>query len=141
VKQCSKCGIEKKEEKFNKQCNGKNGLRASCRDCTRKEHKIYNQTHKTNNANMYKSIKKYKMNNPEKIRAQNLLEYAVKKGRVKKERCKMCNAVNTEGHHDDYSKPYEVDWLCRQHHKERHWNNKHMENARFNDSKLYPASI
>nr|DAD85891.1 MAG TPA: hypothetical protein [Siphoviridae sp. ctGdK3] len=27
---------------------------------------------------------------------------------------------NLEAHHDDYSKPLQVRWLCRRHHKQLH---------------------
>jgi len=42
--------------------------------------------------------------------------------RIKMERkpCEVCNDVNSEAHHDDYSKPMEVRFLCSKHHKEHH---------------------
>jgi hypothetical protein len=32
----------------------------------------------------------------------------------------VCGNAATHAHHDDYSKPLEVRWLCRAHHSEHH---------------------
>lgn len=32
--------------------------------------------------------------------------------------CEVCGSVDTEKHHDDYSRPLAVRWLCRVHHLE-----------------------
>lgn len=57
---------------------------------------------------------------PEKMLARNLLNYAVKVGKIKRGNCEVCNKPNSQGHHDDYYKPLEVKWLCPLHHKEYH---------------------
>jgi hypothetical protein len=42
-------------------------------------------------------------------------------GLVKPERCEDCGAEgDVHGHHEDYAKPLEVDWLCRGCHGHRH---------------------
>lgn len=51
--------------------------------------------------------------------AQKKLQRAVKSGKVVKQQCEVCGA-DAEGHHDDYSKPLDVRWLCRKHHKALH---------------------
>ena len=45
---------------------------------------------------------------------------AVRKGTLIKLACEVCGNVKSQGHHEDYSKPLEVIWLCSVHHKERH---------------------
>ncbi len=48
--------------------------------------------------------------------AHGYIERALKKGTlIKPERCENCNTKTAylEAHHDDYSKPLEVRWLCR----------------------------
>jgi hypothetical protein len=53
-----------------------------------------------------------------KLRAKLKARRAVKRGQIKKQSCEVCDDPNTERHHDDYSKPYEVRWLCKKHHVE-----------------------
>lgn len=50
------------------------------------------------------------------------VKWAVKSGKLKRKPCEVCGKKRTEGHHDDYSKPLVVVWLCRKHHVERHKN-------------------
>lgn len=48
-----------------------------------------------------------------KYRARHQLWYAVKMGRVEKMPCRICGSADSQGHHDDYNKPLEADWLCQ----------------------------
>lgn len=41
-------------------------------------------------------------------------------GRLKRQRCEICSKWPADAHHDDYSKPLEVRWLCRSHHRQHH---------------------
>ena len=45
---------------------------------------------------------------------------AIKKGLLERKPCVVCGNEKVDGHHPDYSKPLEVIWLCRQHHKDIH---------------------
>lgn len=58
--------------------------------------------------------------NPEKVRARKELKLALNIGLVQKLPCRECGAEKVEGHHPDYSKPYDVVWLCTKHHNELH---------------------
>ena len=62
-----------------------------------------------------RSIARY----PEKQRARNLLTKAVRRGELKRQPCQWpgCGETKTEAHHTDYSKPLEVVWYCRPHHR------------------------
>jgi len=65
---------------------------------------------------------KSRKNNLEKRAVNEHLKRYVKKGLI--ERGSMCQDCNKEGkmeaHHIDYSKPLEVQWLCRRCHMKRH---------------------
>jgi len=43
----------------------------------------------------------------------------LKRGRLKRERCRVCGK-KAEMHHPDYGKPLRVKWLCRKHHLALH---------------------
>lgn len=58
--------------------------------------------------------------NLHKRRAQNLIAKAILKGKVVRKNCEVCGSEASEAHHDDYSKPFDVKWLCPKHHSERH---------------------
>lgn len=65
---------------------------------------------------------KYKQQHPDKYRAHRALEYAIRLGRIAKPKlCESCREKKRlEGHHNDYSKPLKVKWLCRHCHNETH---------------------
>lgn len=53
--------------------------------------------------------------------ARSYLNVYIKRGKVVRQPCEVCGATeNVEGHHHDYSKPLDVRWLCRRHHKDEH---------------------
>lgn len=53
-------------------------------------------------------------------RAGNRVGIAIKKGELVRQPCEVCGAAKTDAHHDDYSKPLDVRWLCRLHHFQHH---------------------
>lgn len=79
----------------------------------------YARTHKSGNetAVAYKSYAKY----PEKRAARLQVMLAKQKGILKERPCEVCFEFPTQAHHDDYTKPLEVRWLCGIHHKEHHY--------------------
>lgn len=46
--------------------------------------------------------------------------HAIKSGGLVKGVCEVCGSEDSRAHHDDYSKPLEVRWLCPLHHKALH---------------------
>lgn len=64
------------------------------------------------------NVKKWRENNPEKTKAQRIVFMAVRNKSLKKQPCKICGQIKAECHHEDYSKPLEVIWLCKKHHME-----------------------
>jgi hypothetical protein len=55
-----------------------------------------------------------------KYRAQLKARGAVRRGKLLRLPCEVCGELKSEAHHDDYTKPLEVRWLCRVHHREHH---------------------
>lgn len=44
----------------------------------------------------------------------------IKRGKLERGVCEVCESDKVEAHHDDYNKPLEVRWFCRKHHLEYH---------------------
>lgn len=44
----------------------------------------------------------------------------LERGKLERKPCEVCGEPETERHHDDYTKPLKVHWLCRYHHLARH---------------------
>jgi len=55
-----------------------------------------------------------------KVRARGIVRNRIWRGTMERQPCEICGESNSDAHHDDYSKPLNVRWLCRQHHKEVH---------------------
>lgn len=71
-----------------------------------------------------RNILNYKKRHKEKNAARCKLQYHVRVGNVIKPDVCSVNDDNCDGaihaHHDDYSKPLDVRWLCKNHHNEVH---------------------
>jgi len=58
---------------------------------------------------------------PEREAARRAVAIAVRAGRLVRGPCERCGmTTKVEGHHDDYSRPLDVRWLCSTHHDEVH---------------------
>lgn len=57
---------------------------------------------------------------PLKQKARAAVRHAIADGKLKREPCEQCREPKSQAHHDDYSKPFDVRWLCAKHHKEIH---------------------
>ncbi len=133
MKTCKKCKITKPLIEFqswlrkdvNKIC-----VRGSCRECIANYmvsfFKEKNPNYRINYSNKTKHktknyIKKWQEKNKEKLYAHWRVHELTRSGRLKKQPCEVCNtSIKVHAHHDDYSKPDEVRWLCQSHHKAYH---------------------
>jgi hypothetical protein len=65
-------------------------------------------------------------------RAANARSYAnvyQRRGKLKPRPCRRCGSKKAEKHHEDYSKPLEVTWLCRPCHTALHYERKYAHLA------------
>lgn len=149
-KECFKCGIVKPIDEFYKHKQMADGHLNKCKECTKldvfgrtpediekRKHRDRNRTNKAervikNRERINSDPEKRKMynqkrnewskrNNSKRL-AHGKLSRAVLKGTVKREyNCSKCGSDNkVEAHHEDYSKPLEVVWLCSKCHHARH---------------------
>lgn len=64
--------------------------------------------------------RQYRANNPEKVEAHAQTNAAIRDGDLVRQPCEQCGELKVDAHHDDYSKPLVVRWLCRSCHNEHH---------------------
>jgi len=130
-KRCSTCKETKPLDEFSREKRAKDGRRSQCKVCASALQKVYDQTEKrkaTKKAYFQTdkgkaAMARYKETNPEKIKAKDIVNNAIKAGKLSKPtECPRCgNSKNRiEGHHKDYSKPLEVEWLCQPCHLKEH---------------------
>lgn len=63
---------------------------------------------------------RYRLRHPGRKSARLTVHWALKLGILKRQPCEVCGFAKVEGHHDDYSKPLKVRWLCRKDHLDIH---------------------
>jgi hypothetical protein len=64
--------------------------------------------------------KEWQSRNPQKRAAQISVGNAIRDGQLLQQPCERCGNTDVHGHHEDYSRPLDVMWLCSKHHGERH---------------------
>ena len=91
-------------------------------DRIRKNDKEYQRIKRSENPGYKaKEYSEYRKKYPEKVKAQQTLNRAVKAGKIKKQPCYKCKETyRIQAHHPDYSKPLDVIWVCTLHHKPLH---------------------
>lgn len=67
--------------------------------------------------------RRYLARNPLKRKTHIAVGNAIRDGKLVKQPCEICQESKVQAHHDDYSKPLDVRWLCTKHHAEWHRNN------------------
>lgn len=149
MKKCKKCGETKGREEFYRHAKMADGLLSKCKTCTKRDvrenraRKIEyyrefdraraNLPHRVAARGAYaktpeglaagnRAKRAYNDRNPIKRAAHIATGNAIRDGRLKREPCEACGA-RAEAHHDDYSKPLDVRWLCPTHHAEWHKHN------------------
>lgn len=122
-KVCRDCGKEKAPSEFYVARHAADGLRPCCKSCDRAASKEWSRL---NPSKARAKRERHRARHPEKARARWTLHSAVAEGRiVKADACEDCgvffgDARKLHGHHEDYSKPLEVAWLCKDCHAARH---------------------
>jgi hypothetical protein len=66
--------------------------------------------------------RKWDLLNPQKRSAKVKVNNAIRDGKLTRLPCEVCGVPSSHGHHDDYSKPLDVRWLCPKHHTKEHLN-------------------
>lgn len=119
---CDKCGvdIEQKQQRGPKQ--------RTCNDCrSTKKSKYYSQwyaEHGRKRSGGYSvQIMEWRRQNPEKVAAHKIVAAALKGGHIiNPGQCSACGKISNylDAHHDDYTKPLNITWLCISCHRKKH---------------------
>lgn len=121
MKTCTQCKAEKENHDFPRNKKGLDGLDTWCKKCkaenNRERNREFPEKEKLKRR-QYRLSSKAKY--PEKRKARRKLYLAVKSGKLLRGDCSICGLPKAEAHHEDYSKPLDVIWLCRKHHKKLH---------------------
>ena len=139
-RECKKCKITKPLTSFNVRTGLKLDRAYFCKECSYQQEKDwlnrnlehnrqyrrnYYQLHKEEIRERHKKYMQTYLSNPEekiKNKARNTVSRAIKGGKLERLPCQKCGELKVQAHHEDYSKPLEVVWLCTIHHKEIHKN-------------------
>lgn len=147
TKVCFKCGIEKPLSEFYKHKQMADGHLNKCKSCNKSDvqknyrknidhYKLYdsvrneerrdyikekNDRYRENNQiDRTGSTRKYKEIHPERRAAHVKVGNAIRDGKLTKQPCEICGIEKVEAHHEDYSKPLDVMWLCKRCHEDWH---------------------
>ena len=110
---CLKDGYMNRCKLCEKECAREQRIKHS--KTVRKRGRKYYESH---HVELLKKCREYSNQYPERARARNTIKRMVKRGLLIPENC-FCG-IKGEGHHPDYSKPKEVIWICRRHHRRLH---------------------
>lgn len=112
-KKCTRCFSFKLVSEFFNYKSLYCGYSPWCKTCHREYKNITPGYRKKHNSKYWKKW-------PEKNKARCKVKVAIRNGSLKKQECCICGNLNTQAHHDDYSKPLDVKWVCTQHHQVFH---------------------
>lgn len=62
----------------------------------------------------------YRRANPLKRAAHQAVQTGIRNGSLVRQLCEGCRTEKTHAHHDDYTKPLEIRWLCHRCHMAAH---------------------
>jgi|TARA_R110000782_G_scaffold162405_1_gene254246 hypothetical protein len=141
MKTCNSCKTEKSVGDFGKRIASKDGLSAKCKVCQRVYDKarskdkcredarrIYAQTEE-GRLTTSKAKAEYRKRNPIKAKAHAVVSRSIRSGNLVRKPCEKCSKEPTHAHHDDYSEPLNIRWLCDFHHNKWHKENGSGKNA------------
>lgn len=144
MKICIRCGLPKEIVDFYHHPMMADGRLNKCKECCKTEAKKRRQEkldeiraydrergklpHRLANSQKYQrehlqqhfeANQKYFQKYPEKREAHYIVGNAIRDGKLIKQPCMECGSLDVEAHHDDYSKPLDVIWVCNKHHKQK----------------------
>lgn len=96
---CPECGIRPKQK-----------YHGYCRRCANKKHALWIRS---KGGQWAYAIAR---GNHHKMVARRYVMTMLQRGHITREPCEVCGKLKVQAHHDDYSNPLDIRWLCREHH-------------------------
>ncbi len=134
TKRCTLCKVEyaATTDNFHRHPVSPDGLKPRCKGCQcRAEADRYARMgperraaykanikawNMANGSRRYLITERYRKANPAKMRARDAVQRALRRGQITRHDCEACGSGGAQAHHDDYSRPLDVRWLCPAHH-------------------------
>jgi hypothetical protein len=134
MKTCIQCVQEKPSEEFYSHPKMADGRLNKCKTCC----KSYAKARRIEHPEIVRDIdrrktlqparkqwrveyqRKTRKQFPEKYLARTIVSNAIKCGKIARQPCVKCGAIDAQAHHPDYTQPLNVVWLCFAHHREIH---------------------
>lgn len=135
TKRCFKCGRRRPLVDYYPHSEMADGHLNKCKACTKRDARVnyratfekrcaYELARKLTPARLaqrHAARRKHRLDHPDRARARRAVTYAVRVGNLVRQPCANCGArANVQAHHHDYSKPLDVEWLCRPCHLNEH---------------------
>ncbi len=128
TKICGKCKQGKELSEFYQ--HKRDGYQSICKACKRELGRVYNKTphRKEYNRQKYQEwvdkggLQEYKQRPEikEKVLAIAKANQKKRSGKIIPQPCEVCGVDDAQMHHNDYSKPLAIRWLCQLHHTQEH---------------------
>lgn len=124
TKHCNICNRDLPFDMFHIRRASHDGLCARCKDCqsvydAARKHKPDRVAARLNYRARPSSVdaflegsKRWREKNRLKREAHVIVGNAIRDGKLKRQPCEVCSDLKVDAHHDDYSKPLAVRWLC-----------------------------
>jgi len=126
TKKCFRCGRSLPLSRFYKHPQMADGHLNKCKDCTKSDARKtrrarieYYREYDLNRSSLPHRVrarlryhKEYVSTYPDRKVAHSAVSNAIRDGRLTRKACEICGAESVHAHHDDYSRPLDVRWLC-----------------------------
>lgn len=147
MKTCNVCNEEKPLSEFYTNAGMRDGYQNRCKNCTksasteralrmskdaewraaeaerhRAKARRYRAEGRANPVPLEKrreTLRRHRLKYPERARAREAVARAIRTKKLIPKPCEKCGR-KAQAHHDDYTKPLAVRWLCPAHHAEAH---------------------
>ena len=133
MKRCFKCGKELPLSEFYVHPQMGDGHLGKCKECTKGdvrdryhdpasrptriayERARFQSPERKAKALVYQRVRRLRY--PQKAQSRHAVSNAIRDGKLIRQPCEVCGG-KAQAHHEDYSKPFEIRWLCFRHHRE-----------------------